>query len=96
MQSIRGFNASASLKRRRAQPVSQVSDVHPRLQRLGLIEAFMSSSVIGCHIGPHPRLQRLGLIEAVAPMIRAGIELLGIRGFNASASLKQCYAYRLR
>ncbi len=43
------------------------TSVHPRLQRLGLIEARRTSATRCARLASHPRLQRLGLIEAGHP-----------------------------
>ncbi len=85
---IRGFNASASLKPVKPAGERFDADRHPRLQRLGLIEATAGRQRRD-PAPAHPRLQRLGLIEALASGQKTGPSVHGIRGFNASASLKR-------
>ncbi len=63
LHGIRGFNASASLKLFWRLDFARATRLHPRLQRLGLIEASQSGNPSSVD-GLHPRLQRLGLIEA--------------------------------
>ena len=60
---IRGFIASASLKRPIQKILASLYIRYPRLYRLGLIEAS-TPAPLQIHSRWYPRLYRLGLIEA--------------------------------
>ena len=87
-QGIRGRDASASLKQaRRDRPMAR-RPMHPRQRCLGLIEALPLGMAAVEKVKKHPRQRCLGLIEARVGVRRPDHFQRGIRGRDASASLK--------